>query len=129
MERHNESSEDYLERILMLQEQGNDHVHAIDIASSMGYSKASVSIALRKLEDEGMVFVCPKQVLSLTEKGLAVASATYERHKIVGNLFVLLGVDPEVAYQDSCKIEHDISEETFQALKRKYLEMSAEEKK
>lgn len=116
----NESAEDYLERILMLQENGNNNVHAIDIATSMNYSKASVSIALKKLENEGYVSVGPKQVLNLTPSGLEIASKVYERHKILSGLFIYLGVDKDIAREDACKIEHDLSEESFQAVKRIY---------
>ena len=76
----NESKEDYLERILMLQEETHAPVRAIDIANSMGFSKASVSIALKKLEEEGFVVVGLKQSLNLTESGREIASKIYERH-------------------------------------------------
>lgn len=118
----NESAEDYLERILMLQDAGNPNVRAINIANSMHYSKASVSIALKKLENEGYVTVGPKQVLQLTESGLAIASKIYERHKVLHELFSILGVADEIACEDACKIEHDLSEESFQALKKIYEE-------
>lgn len=124
MKKTNESAEDYLERILMLQDSGNENVHAVDIANSMGFSKASVSIALKKLEDEGYVTVGPKQVLSLTDSGKAIASSIYERHKVIGSIFIALGVDSETAYKDACKIEHDLSEETYQAIKKHYEEKS-----
>lgn len=119
----NESAEDYLERILMLQEEGNLHVHAIDIATSMSFSKASVSIALKKLENEGYVTVGEKQVLNLTPSGLAIASKVYERHQVLHKLFNLLGVDDETACEDACKIEHDLSDQSFQALKKIYLQL------
>lgn len=118
----NESAEDYLERILMLQEEGNNSVHAIDIANSMSFSKASVSIALKKLEAEGYVSVGDKQVLTLTPSGLEIAKKVYERHQILHNLFTLLGVDDKVACEDACKIEHDLSNESFLALKKIYEE-------
>lgn len=118
----NESAEDYLERILMLQEEGNLNVHAIDIANSMHYSKASVSIALKKLENEGYVTVGPRQVLNLTESGLSIAKEIYNRHKILHELFVLLGVDDKTACEDACKVEHDLSSATFHALKKLYEE-------
>lgn len=116
----NESAEDYLERILMLQENGNENIHAIDIATSMKFSKASVSIALKKLENEGYVMVGPKQVLSLTPSGYEIAAKVYERHKILSDLFIYLGVDKEIAREDACKIEHDLSESSFQAIKKIY---------
>ena len=117
----NESKEDYLERILMLQESGNSHVHAVNIAESMAYSKASVSIALKKLEDSGLVSVGEKQVLTLTEEGRKIAKKIYERHQVIGGIFIALGVPKETAYEDACKVEHDLSEETFQARKKYYL--------
>ncbi len=120
----NESAEDYLERILMLQEEGNSNVHAIDIANSMHYSKASVSIALKKLENVGYVTVGPRQVLNLTESGLAIAREIYERHQVLHQLFVLLGVDDKTACDDACKVEHDLSASTFLALKKLYEEKS-----
>ncbi len=122
----NESAEDYLERILMLQEEGNTNVHAIDIANSMHFSKASVSIALKKLENEGYVTVGPKQVLNLTPSGYSIAKEVYNRHQVLHELFVLLGVDDKTACEDACKIEHDLSMDTFKALKKVYEEKKAE---
>ncbi len=124
-----ESEEDYLERILMLQEDGNESVHAIDIANSMSFSKPSVSIALKKLEEKGFVVVDDRQVLKLTESGLEIASRIYERHQVIGSLFISLGVDKETAYRDACKIEHDLSETTFEALKKHYLLITEDKKK
>lgn len=124
----NESREDYLERILRLKESGNESIHAVDIANSMGFSKASVSIALKKLEERGLVYVSDKQVLSLTMEGNRIASKIYERHKIIGEIFVSLGVPKEIAYEDACKIEHDLSEETFSARKQHYLKELQEQK-
>ncbi len=120
MENTNESSEDYLERILMLSEDGKNPVRAIDIASSMGFSKASVSIALKKLEEKGYVVVGQKQTLHLTPSGEEIAKKIYERHEVIGHFFIDLGVSEETAYKDACKIEHDLSDETFAALKKSY---------
>lgn len=124
----NESKEDYLERILMLQEERHAPVRAIDIANSMGFSKASVSIALKKLEEEGFVVVGLKQSLNLTESGREIAAKIYERHKVIGSIFISLGVEEDTAYKDACKIEHDLSEETYQALKKHYLEHKPQDK-
>jgi Mn-dependent transcriptional regulator len=118
-----ESSEDYLERILMLQKKGMKEVHAVDLAASFNYSKASISIALKKLKDRGLVALGPKQQLYLTPDGLEIASRIYERHEVIGSIFTYLGVEEEVAYKDACKIEHDISEETYQVLKKRYKEL------
>ncbi len=128
MENTNESSEDYLERILMLSNNGKNSVRAIDIASSMGFSKASVSIALKKLEDKGYVIVGQKQALSLTPAGEEIAKKIYERHEVIGHFFISLGVDEEIAYKDACKIEHDLSDETFAALKKSYEKQHASDK-
>ena len=117
----NESKEDYLERILRLQESGKTRVHAIDIAESMSFSKASVSIALKKLEESKLVSVDEKRVISLTDEGRKIAKKIYERHQIIGGIFIALGVPKEVAYEDACKVEHDISDQTFQARKNYYL--------
>ena len=113
-----ESAEDYLERILILQEErGDKEVRAVDIAKSFSYSKPSVSIAMKKLENGGFVELGPKQQLYLTPKGLEIAEKMYERHKILSKIFIDLGVDEKIALRDACKIEHDLSEETFEAIK------------
>jgi len=118
MDRSTESAEDYLERILMLQEEGMTEIHAVDLASSFGYSKASISIALKKLENAGYVATGPKAQLYLTPTGNALAQKIYERHKVITAILVKLGVPEEVAAKDACRIEHDLSDETFEALKR-----------
>jgi Mn-dependent DtxR family transcriptional regulator len=116
-----ESAEDYLERILILEEErGNKEIRAVDIAKSFSYSKPSVSIAMKKLENGGYVELGPKQQLILTAKGREIAEKMYERHKILSKIFIDLGVDPETALRDACKIEHDLSEETFEAIKKKF---------
>ncbi|MFA6860992.1 MAG: metal-dependent transcriptional regulator [Bacilli bacterium] len=117
-----ESEEDYLERILMLEEKGKKAVHAIDIATSMSFSKPSVSIALKKLEDKGYVHINDHQELTLTEAGMNIASKIYERHQVIGSFLISLGVDKDTAYSDACKIEHDLSDKTFAALKKHYEE-------
>lgn len=119
MKRH-ESSEDYLERILMLQE-SHGSVRAIDIATDMGFSKASVSVALKKLKDKNLVHVDESNGnIILTTEGNSIASHVYERHKILAEMLVELGVEREVALADACRIEHDISEETFQKIKQRF---------
>lgn len=111
-----ESSEDYLERILMLSKDGNK-VRAIDIVNSMGYSKPSISIALHKLENEGMVYLDLHQHIYLTEAGREIAEKIYERHELMAKIFMSMGVDEEIAYRDSCRIEHVLSDETWEAIK------------
>jgi DtxR family transcriptional regulator, Mn-dependent transcriptional regulator len=114
-----ESAEDYLERILIItKEKGS--VISLDIANSMGFSKASVSTAMKNLRENGYISIGPNKEIFLEEKGYLIASRIYERHTILTNLFVSLGVDPTTARIDACKVEHDLSEETFQALKNYY---------
>lgn len=111
-----ESAEDYLESILILKEQ-KGVVRSIDIAHYMEYSKPSVSRAMGLLRENGYIVVDKDGFISLTEAGMEIASRIYERHRMLNQWLVLLGVTPEVAAKDACRIEHDISEETFQKLK------------
>ena len=112
-----ESGEDYLERILILKER-NGQVRSIDIAIDMGFSKPSVSIAMKKLRENGYITIDENGLISLTKDGYEIASSIYERHQVLTELFVSLGVNEDIAKKDACKIEHDISEETFQAIKK-----------
>lgn len=111
-----ESKEDYLERILMLSEK-KKNLRAIDIATSMNYSKPSVSIALKKLKTNELINVDNNGIITLTEKGRNIAIEIYERHKIISSALIMIGVDPNIAKEDACRIEHDISHETFIKLK------------
>ncbi len=113
----NESSENYLETILILNRRlGN--VRAVDIANEMNFTKPSVSVAMKNLRLNGYVTVSQEGFIHLTDKGLKVAETIYERHTILSNWLVMLGVDPKVAAEDACKIEHDVSAESFEAIKR-----------
>ena len=107
-----ESAEDYLESILVLQER-RGHVRSIDIVNELGYSKPSVSIAMKKLRESGYISMDTEGLITLNESGMAIASRIYNRHKSLTRLFTLLGVSPEVAAEDACKVEHDLSDETF----------------
>ena len=114
-----ESIEDYLEKILMLHEQ-QDLVRAIDIASFMSFSKASVSVALKKLKSYGYVLVNEDDGnVTLTEEGERIAKATYERHEVISKALMSIGVSEKTAREDACAVEHIISEETFSKLKEK----------
>lgn len=117
-----ESSEDYLERILMLQEKHKKNdIRAIDIAKDMSFSKASVSVALKKLKEQELINVEPHtSVITLTDKGYEIANKIYERHKLISKWLLDLGVSEETATRDACLIEHDLSDETFAILKKKY---------
>lgn len=111
-----ESGEMYLETIYVLTNQGKD-VRAIDICEYMGYSKPSVSRALGILKNSGHVTVDKSGHLTLTEAGKEVAQKIYERHNILTEVLIAIGVDKEIAADDACKIEHDISDESFEAIK------------
>lgn len=115
-----ESAEDYLERILMLSKKMSK-VRSIDIAVDMNYSKPSISRAIKNLKENGYINVDANGNITLTEKGWEIANRIYERHTILTKIFVALGVSQETAASDACKVEHDLSQETFDALK-KYLE-------
>ena len=113
-----ESGEDYLERILVLKEK-NEHVRSIDIVNDMGFSKPSVSVAMKKLKENGFIAIDKNGYITLTDSGYEIANRIYERHQLLTQLFVSLGVDEETAMKDACKIEHDLSDETFQAIKKR----------
>lgn len=115
-----ESAENYLEAILVLGQQ-NGSVRSIDVASHLGFSKPSVSVAMKHFREEGYITVDEEGNLFLTDKGRSVAEKIYERHTIIAELLIRLGVDPDTAYEDSCKIEHDLSDSTFEKLKEHYL--------
>lgn len=115
MEMH-ESSEDYLEKILMLKN-ANGTVRSIDIANDLGYTKASISIAMKKLRENGYINMDDENLITLTDEGLRVASRIYDRHKTLTDLLLRLGVSRGAAEKDACKIEHDISDETFDRIK------------
>ncbi len=111
-----ESAEDYLESILVLRER-RGQVRSIDVVNELGYSKPSVSIAMKKLRESGYISMDTDGSITLSESGLEIASRIYGRHKTITRFFVLLGVDPAVAAEDACKVEHDLSDETFSRLK------------
>ncbi len=111
-----ESAEDYLESILMIQEQKGT-VHSIDIAEDRGFSKASVSIAMKKLRENGYITMDKDGTIHLLAPGREIAEKIYDRHKVLKDLFMKLGVDEETAGKDACMVEHDLSEVTFEKIK------------
>ena len=111
-----ESAENYLEAILMLKAQ-NGSVRSIDIANYLNFTKPSVSVAMKSFHEEGYITVDDAGSISLTDKGKEIAEKMYERHQIIALALIALGVDETIAYEDSCKIEHDISNESFEAIK------------
>ena len=112
-----ESVEDYLETILRLS-RTMPQVRSIDIVHDTGYTKPSVSVAMKNLRQKEYIVMDGSGYISLTDEGRAIAEATFERHQVITRLFVNLGVPAEVAADDACKVEHVISEETFEALKK-----------
>ena len=112
-----ESTEDYLEKILQLSEI-KEEVHAVDIAREMSFAKASVSEAMNKLKDQGYIEVGPKGVITLTPSGLEIAQKTLEKHVILTRMLMALGVDEKTAMEDACRMEHDISDKTWELIKK-----------
>ncbi len=112
-----ESGEMYLETIYILLKQ-QPHVRSIDVCEHMGYSKPSVSRAIGLLKNGGYVTVDENGYLCLTEDGLEIASKMYERHTVLSEFLIRLGVDRDVAIDDACKIEHHLSDQTFEAIKK-----------
>ena len=112
-----EAIENYLETIYILSRQQSE-VHAIDICSYLSYSRPTVSIVLRQMREHGLVTVNEDNHIYLTDDGLRIAGRIFERHEVLAQALMYLGVDRETAQRDACKIEHDLSDETFEAIKR-----------
>lgn len=117
--RRQESAEDYLETILAL-EKKNGVVRSIDIVHAMGYSKPSISRAMSKLREAGQITMDESGYIRLTESGRQRASEIYERHWLLTEYLITIGVPPEIAAEDACRIEHDLSHETFCAIREHY---------
>ena len=119
-----ESGEDYLEAILMIRNEKGS-VRSIDIANRLGYSKPSVSRAMSILKNYEFIQMNEGGLITLTESGLKIAEKIYERHNVIAAYFMqVLGVGEENAFEDACKVEHDLSEETFSAMKAKLKEFN-----
>ena len=116
------SAEDYLERILMLRLK-NGTVRSIDIVRDLEYSKPSVSIAMKRLRENGYIQMDADGLITLLPPGEEIASRIYDRHQLLTQFLVQLGVSPENAAADACKIEHDISEESYEKIKAATLRM------
>ncbi len=114
-----ESGEMYLETIFVLS-QKSQYVRSIDIADHMNYSKPSVSRAVNNLKNEGYISIDDNGYISLNDTGLAIATKIYERHTFLTDVLISLGVDNKTASQDACKIEHDISDTSFEAIKKAF---------
>lgn len=111
------SSEDYLEAMLMLK-QSRGYIRSSDIADQLNVTRPSVSSAVRKLKENGYLTMDESSLIELTDSGMRIASSVYRRHRVLTRIFEAMGVSPDTARRDACKIEHDISEETFDALCR-----------
>lgn len=118
-----ESGENYLETIYMLSKT-KDGLHAIDLVNHLGYSKPSVSIMLKKLADDNYLYIDNNNHIILTDKGSKIAKKIYERHKILKEFIIKLGVSEATAEEDACKIEHDLSDETINAIKKYMKQLS-----
>ncbi len=114
--RIHKSAEDYLEMILRLTEE-KGYARSVDIAQGLSVSKPSVSVAMKQLREGGYIVMDKDNYISLTESGMEIAQRIYERHKVLTRMLTLIGVSPEIAQEDACKVEHDISPQTFDAIR------------
>lgn len=115
--KRNESQENYLERIYFLKKR-KGFVRSVDIARALQVTKPSVSVAMKQLREGGLITMDEHNLIDLTAEGLVIAKRMAERHEYIAQLLMRLGVEEEVAYDDACRVEHDISEQTFEALKK-----------
>ena len=122
--RIHKSAEDYLEMILRLTEE-KGYARSVDIAQGLSVSKPSVSVAMKQLREGGYIVMDKDNYISLTETGMEIAQRIYERHKVLTRVLMMIGVDPKTAQEDACKVEHDISVQTFIALKDQLDKMEA----
>ena len=119
----NESAENYLETIYILSKK-LPVVRSVDIATELNFKKPSVSVAMKHLREKELIIVSDAGFITLTEKGLAQAEAIYERHTVLTKMFIALGVPAEIAAEDACQIEHILSNESFDAIKKHLQEKS-----
>ena len=122
--RIHKSAEDYLEMILRLTEE-KGYARSVDIAMGLGVSKPSVSVAMKQLREGNYIVMDKDNYISLTETGMEIAQRIYERHKVLTRMLKMIGVDEKTAEDDACKVEHDISVQTFTALKDQLEKMEA----
>ena len=122
--RIHKSAEDYLEMILRLNEE-KGYARSVDIATGLGVSKPSVSVAMKQLREGGYILMDKDNYITLTDAGMEIAQRIYERHKVLTRMLALIGVDEKTAETDACKVEHDISVQTFNALKDQLEKMEA----
>ncbi len=111
------ASEDYLEAMLMMKER-HGFIRSVDIAEELGVTKPSVTYTTKRLRENGYITMDKDGLITLTDSGMEIAARIYERHKVLTEFFVWLGVDEKTAREDACKVEHDVSEKTFDAICR-----------
>ena len=111
------SSEDYLEAMLVMRER-HGYIRSVDIAAELNVTKPSVSYATKRLRENGYITMDKDGLITLTESGMTIARKMFQRHQILTEVFIKMGVDPETAAEDACKIEHDLSQATFDAICR-----------
>jgi DtxR family Mn-dependent transcriptional regulator len=114
-----EAAENYLE-IILIEKEKLGRVRSIDICNALNYSKPTISVMMKQLRENGYIDMDQDGYISLTGKGGEIARKIYERHEILAKLLISIGVGVDAAYRDACKIEHDLSEESFEALKAHY---------
>lgn len=119
------AAEDYLEAMLMMQER-HGYIRSIDIAAHLGVTKPSVSYATRRLRENGYITMADDGLITLTDKGMEIAQSIYTRHKLLTKCIMALGVDEQTAREDACRIEHDLSDKTWQAILRHTSDKAAE---
>ena len=119
MKKSHESAEDYLETILILREK-NGNVRSIDIVNKMNYAKPSISIAMKKLKSEDLVEMDLNGYITLTPRGEEIAKRIYSRHKLLEKCLIAIGVDPDTAEEEACRIEHVIDDDTYHKINEFY---------
>jgi Mn-dependent DtxR family transcriptional regulator len=103
------------------------YVRSVDIAAGLAVSKPSVSVAMKHLREDGYILMDKDNYISLTDSGMEIAQRIYERHKVLTKILVMIGVDPEIAQEDACKVEHDISVETFDAIRMQLAKLESKQ--
>lgn len=115
-----EAAQNYLETILVINDR-QGHVRAIDICNELSYSKPTVSIVMKHFRENGYIITDSEGYITLTDKGRIIAESMYERHNVIAHILIGIGVDEDTAFRDACKIEHDISEKSFECMKKYFM--------
>jgi Mn-dependent DtxR family transcriptional regulator len=115
-----EAAQNYLETILVINNR-QGHVRAIDICNELSYSKPTVSIVMKHFRENGYIITDSEGYITLTDKGRIIAESMYERHNVIAHILIGIGVDEDTAFRDACKIEHDISQKSFECMKKYFM--------